>query len=64
MLGRVRQALADLVRDLLDRTLALREHVDDLRPAAAPQGLRNGRKRVEERSLRSSLTHNFKLTLE
>jgi hypothetical protein len=37
----VRGALRDFVRDLVDRALALREQIDDLRPAAAAERLRH-----------------------
>ena len=51
-------------RDLLDRALALREHVDDLRPPAAAERLRHRRERVEQRRLRRPARHIIKLSLE
>src|SRR6266496_6693200 len=64
VLGGVRDALRDLVRDLLDRALALREQIDDLRPAAAAERLRHRRERVEQRHLRCATCHILKLSLE
>ena len=64
MLGGVRDALRDLVRDLLDGTLTLRQQVDDLRPAAATQRLCCGCERIEQRRLRRGTCHVFKLSLE
>ena len=64
VLRRVRDALRDLVRDLLDRALALREQIDDLRPAAAAERLRHRRERVEQGHLRCATRHIFKLSLE
>ena len=49
VMRRVRDALVDLVGDLLDRPLALREHVDDLAPASArraPSRSRRSRRRA------------------
>src|SRR5437660_12506620 len=60
----IRDALRDLVRDLLDRTLTLREQIDDLRPAAAAERLRDRRQRVEQRHLRCAACHMHKLSLE
>ena len=57
MLRRVGDALPDLARDVLDRALTLREHVDDLRATTAPERLRHGRERVEERRLRLPSRH-------
>ena len=57
VLRRVRDALGDLVRDLLDRALALREHIHDLRPAAAAERLRHRRERVEQGHLRGPIAH-------
>jgi hypothetical protein len=60
----VGDALRDLARELFDRTLALREDVDDLRPAAAAERLRHRRERVEQRRLRRSMRHMFNISLE
>src|SRR5207245_6552351 len=60
----VRDALRDLVRDLLDRTLALRKQIDDLRPATAAERLRHRRERVEQRHLRCATCHILNLSLE
>ena len=57
VLRRVRDALRDLVRDLLDRALALREQIDDLRPAAAAERLRHRRERVEQGHFRCATCH-------
>src|SRR5207247_1778800 len=64
VLRRVRDALRDLGRDLLDRALALREQIDDLRPAAAAERLRHGRERVEPGYLRCATRPMLKFTLE
>src|SRR6185437_9633568 len=64
MLRRVRHALRDLTRELLDRALALRENVDDLRASPASECLRHGRLRIEERRLCSTAAHVPKLSLE
>ena len=64
VLRRVRDALRDLVRDLVDRALALREQIDDLRPAAAAERLRHGRERVEQGHFRCATCHILKLSLE
>ena len=45
MLGRVRAALGDLVGDLVDRTLALRQHIHDLGTTAIPERLRDRREK-------------------
>ena len=37
MMRRVGKALADLARDLVHRPLALRQHIDDLRPPSTAQ---------------------------
>jgi hypothetical protein len=60
----IRGALRDLVRDLLDRALALREQIDDLCPAAAAERLGHGRERVEQGHLRCATCHIRKLSLE
>jgi hypothetical protein len=52
------------VRDLVDRTLTLREQIDDLSPAAASQCLRDRRQHVEQRRLRRTTRHILKLSLE
>src|SRR5213594_4362887 len=64
VLRRVRDALRDFVRDLLDRALALREQIDDLRPAAASERLRYRRERVEQGHFRCATRHILKLSLE
>jgi hypothetical protein len=53
----VRDALADLGGALLDRTLTLSEHVDDLRAVTVAEGTRDRRQRVEERVLRGPVAH-------
>jgi hypothetical protein len=45
---RVGDALADLLAELVDRALSLREHIDDLGAAPIPERLRNGGERVKE----------------
>src|SRR5213076_1495551 len=62
VLRRVRGALRDLVRDLLDRALTLREQIDDLRPAAAAERLRHRRERIEQGHLRCATRHISKLS--
>ena len=57
MVRRVRDGLTDLAREVLDRPLALREHIDDLGPVAVAQRLRDGREGSEERVLRRPLAH-------
>ena len=64
MLRGVGDALVDLARDLLDRAFALRKQVDDLSATAAPQRLRDRRQSVEQRRLRRTTGHIFKLSLE
>jgi hypothetical protein len=49
--------LRDLSGQVLDRALALREHVDDLRSPAAPERLRRRRERIEQGGLRSPTRH-------
>ena len=48
----VGDALVDLAGDLLDRSLALGEEVDDLGPASAAEGLGHRGERVVELVLR------------
>ena len=60
----VGDALRELVRDLLDRTLTLREQVDDLGPPPAAERPRDRRERIEQRHLRRSARHLFKISLE
>ena len=57
VLRRVRDRLRDLIGDLLDRPLALREHVDDLRAPPAAERLRNRRQAVEQGRLRLATCH-------
>jgi hypothetical protein len=64
MLGRVRGALPNLRRDLVDGALPLRENVDNLCPTTTPQRRRDRRERVEQRALRRLITHKFNLILE
>ena len=64
VLGRVRDALRDLTGELVDRALALGEHVHNLRTATVPDRLRDGGKRVEEGCLGTTGRHMFKLSLE
>jgi hypothetical protein len=56
-MGRVGDRLAQLPGDLLDRTLALGQQVDDLGPAAAGQGLGHLGQALEQRILGGPLTH-------
>ena len=49
---------------LVDRSLALGKHVDDLRTAAAPKRLRHRRQRIEQRRLGLPGCHIVKLSLE
>jgi hypothetical protein len=56
--------LAGLVRDVLDRPLALREQVDDLRTSTAGECGRYGRKGVEKSGLGIAVSHMFKLSFE
>src|SRR5262249_30635475 len=64
VLGGIRIGLRDLVGDLLDRTLALREDVDDLHAPAAAERLRHRRKRVEERPLRWTTRHILNISID
>jgi hypothetical protein len=64
VLRRVRDALRDLVRELLDRALALREHIYDLRPAPIPERLADGGEGVEQGKLCRPAVHKFNLVLE
>ena len=54
---RVGDGLADLRRKLVDVTLPLREHVDQLRPAPVGERLGHLAERVEQRVLRLPITH-------
>ena len=51
MLGGVGDTLPDLGSELLDRPLALRQHVDDLRAATVAERLRDRSERGEQRIL-------------
>src|SRR6187549_509772 len=64
VLRRVRDALRDLVRDLVNRALALREQIYDLGPPAAAERLCHRRQRVEQCHLRCATCHILKLSLE
>jgi hypothetical protein len=64
VLRRVCDALRDFVRDLLDRSLALSEQIDDLRPAAAAHRLRHRCERIEQGHFRCAICHILKLSLE
>jgi hypothetical protein len=57
MMGSVRDALVDLDCDVLDRSLALRQHVDDLGAPTAAQGLGHRRQRLEQGILGGSRPH-------
>src|SRR5438105_4834370 len=54
----VGDALADLLREIVDRSLTLREDIDDLRAAAARERACHFRERVEHGVLRDSITHS------
>ena len=58
----VGDALADLGRELVDVTLALGEHVDQLGAASVAERLGDLAERVEQRVLRLSITHRPLLT--
>src|SRR5204862_1649112 len=60
----VGNALRDLACNLLDRALPLRQQIDDLRPPAATERLRNRGERIEQRRFRSTAPHLVKLSLE
>ena len=57
-------ALVDLACDLLDRSLSLREQVDDLGAPTAAERMRHGGHRIEQRRLRRAPRHIINLTLE
>ena len=59
MVRGVRDALADLVREFLDRPLALGEHVDDLGAVSVAERLRHRSQRVEERVLGRPVCHRL-----
>jgi hypothetical protein len=63
VLRRVGDALADLTRELIDRALALGEHIDDLRAPAVAKRPGHRREGVKERRLRGT-RHIFKLSIE
>jgi hypothetical protein len=64
MMRGVRKRLPDLGRDLVDRPLALGQHVDDLGPAAISERLGHRSERVEQRVFSVSLAHILKLSFE
>jgi hypothetical protein len=64
VLRRVRNALLDLVRELVDRAFPLSEDVDDLGPPAVAECTRYRRLRIEQRSLRRAACHIFNSSLE
>ena len=53
-----------LASDLLDRPLALREQVDNLRTPPAGQRCGDGRERIEEGGFRLDFRHMLKLSFE
>ena len=53
----VGDGLIDLARELVDRAFALREHVDDLGPPAAPERLGDLGERIEENVLGFTIAH-------
>jgi hypothetical protein len=57
-------ALTHLGGDLVDRPLALCQHIHDLRAPPVPKRPRHRRKGVEQGTLRRSITHKIKLTFE
>src|SRR5262249_11920627 len=59
-----RDALPDLAGDVLDGTLALRQHVADLAPPAVSQSRSHRGLRIEQGVLRCPSAHKFKLTFE
>jgi hypothetical protein len=65
MLRGVRNALRDLNREFVDRPLALREHIDDLRTPTVPERPRHRRLRVEQSHLRRTARHRLiKLSMD
>jgi hypothetical protein len=58
MMRRVRDTLADLLREIVDRSRALREHIDYLGPSPACERASDLGKRVEKGFLGDSITHS------
>jgi uridine phosphorylase len=64
MLRGVRDALPDLRSELVDVTLALCEHIDELGAPPVPQRLRDRGERTEEGILRFATRHGVNLSIE
>jgi hypothetical protein len=64
MMRRVCKRLPNLGRDLVNRPLALRQHIDNLSPPSAAKRLGDRREGVKEGILCHAITHTIKLSFE